>query len=215
MVKKTLKNTGSLQIKITLDNSKPPIWRRVLIPNNFTLHDLHLVIQSSFNWFNYHLYGFDIPGKERLQAIDVVGQNWKEWGIEDYQVDSTKLFLKDYLNNDNKYLHYEYDFGDGWRHTIELEEVTVEIIKNPKLIKANNYAPVEDCGAIWGWYEKLDFLKNYPTKPSKDDKEMLEWLSELIPELDVKNPRSFNPKIVDFESIAESVHDYDEIDWET
>lgn len=198
MVKKSLKNTGAFQLKITLDNSKPPIWRRVLVPNNFTLHDLHLVIQASFNWFNYHLYGFNLSDK---QAVDSKSGQWD--GLEDYQVDSKTYLVKDVISEPKMRLVYEYDFGDGWRHIIELEKILDENLQNPKLIKESNYAPVEDCGGIWGWYDKLDFLKNYPKKPSADDKELLNWMVDLIPELDETNPRTFDPSVVNFDEIAE------------
>lgn len=208
-----VQNSQTFQLKISLDDAKPPIWRRVLIPSNFTLHDLHLVIQSSFNWFNYHLYGFDLPnpnGKNRwdqLQAVDITGGQWGDF-IEDYQIDSQKILVANTLNLKAPYLHYEYDFGDGWRHTIKLEKIIEGAIKKPKLLKVVNYAPVEDCGALWGWYGNLEVLKNYPEKPSEEQKEILEWMAELIPELDEENPRAFDPTKVSFDEIAERVEDY-------
>jgi len=199
----------TLQLKISLDYSKPPIWRRVLIPNTYTLHQLHLVIQSAFWWYNCHMYGFNLPGKERVQAVDLQSGVWEKDWLQDYQVDSNKYLVTDILTEPKKRLHYEYDFGDGWTHTIELEKILDELIEKPKLIKANNYAPVEDCGGILGWNDEIKFLKNYPNKPSTDDKEHLEWLLELIPDLDEENPKSFDPSVVNFEELAEHVELFD------
>ena len=44
------------QLKVTLDDSKPPIWRRILVPENITLYQLHEIIQRAMGWQNYHLH---------------------------------------------------------------------------------------------------------------------------------------------------------------
>lgn len=36
------------QIKATLEGSKPPIWRRLLVHSDITLGDLHTIIQASW-----------------------------------------------------------------------------------------------------------------------------------------------------------------------
>lgn len=51
------------QLKITLYQSKPPIWRRVLVPGNITLDELHLVIQIVMGWDDYHLHQFIMDEK--------------------------------------------------------------------------------------------------------------------------------------------------------
>ena len=47
-----------LQFKLTLKHSSPKIWRQFQIPDNFTFHDLHLVVQGVMGWDNSHLYQF-------------------------------------------------------------------------------------------------------------------------------------------------------------
>jgi hypothetical protein len=47
------------QLKITLEEIEPPIWRRVLVPAGITFHKLHKIIQAAFGWQNYHLFNFD------------------------------------------------------------------------------------------------------------------------------------------------------------
>ena len=52
----------TFQFKIQLKNiSKPPVWRRVLVPSQFNFQRFHLVIQEAFGWENYHLFQFS-PG---------------------------------------------------------------------------------------------------------------------------------------------------------
>jgi len=48
------------QLKITLKDISPPIWRRFLVKNNITFHRLHTIIQDIMGWENYHLYEFKV-----------------------------------------------------------------------------------------------------------------------------------------------------------
>ena len=51
------------QLKITLSYTKPAIWRRVLVPANCTLAQLHDIIQIAMGWDNSHLHSFQIRGQ--------------------------------------------------------------------------------------------------------------------------------------------------------
>lgn len=51
------------QLKVTLWGSKPQVWRRVLVPEQATLHHLHRIIQGAMGWTNSHLHQF-IVGRE-------------------------------------------------------------------------------------------------------------------------------------------------------
>lgn len=48
------------QLKLTLKGCTPPIWRRILVPENITFELLHLIIQSMCNWSNNYLYQFKV-----------------------------------------------------------------------------------------------------------------------------------------------------------
>ena len=52
------------QLKITLQGTDPPVWRRVAVPWNVSLSHLHYVIQTSMGWWNSHLYLFEIKGRQ-------------------------------------------------------------------------------------------------------------------------------------------------------
>ena len=51
------------QLKITLQDIHPPIWRRVVVPGNIRLSKLHHVIQETMGWTNSHLHDFFIENK--------------------------------------------------------------------------------------------------------------------------------------------------------
>ncbi|MET9470323.1 plasmid pRiA4b ORF-3 family protein [Streptomyces sp. NPDC006544] len=47
-----------LQIKVTLADIHPPIWRRLQVPADLKLARLHLAIQTAMGWRNYHMHLF-------------------------------------------------------------------------------------------------------------------------------------------------------------
>jgi len=51
------------QIKVTLIDSKPPIWRRILVADTTTLLQLHDILQIVMGWAGYHLHMFTINGQ--------------------------------------------------------------------------------------------------------------------------------------------------------
>ena len=48
------------QFKITLKSSKPPIWRRIQVPENYSFWQLHVALQDAMGWEDYHLHQFDM-----------------------------------------------------------------------------------------------------------------------------------------------------------
>lgn len=160
------------QIKMTLEGSKPPIWRRIEVSSETTLEDFHLIIQTTMGWYNGHLHHF-IVGNEFYNPPN----EWDEFG-NDY----TGMQLKKILNKEGQKIRYEYDFGDSWLHTILLEKIVKKEngVVYPRCIKGKRACPPEDCGGIWGYMELEQIMKK---KKGAKYEEMLEWLEgELEPE---------------------------------
>ena len=163
------------QFKITLNDTKPPIWRRIQVPDTYTFWDFHVAIQDSMSWYDCHLHDFEI-GKSR--TLDE-----KHFGIsdpdgEDFRevLAGWKYYIKDYFSLDgHSRAKYWYDFGDDWRHTVKLEKIlpAVSDITYPKCIDGKIACPPEDCGGVGGYYELVKVLKNPKTKRYK---EMIDWL---------------------------------------
>ncbi len=153
------------QLKISLKWSHPPIWRRVLVPENITLSDLHLVIQWTMGWYNEHLYQFQ-------KGDQYYGE------FEDYDVeDATKTRLNEVVHREKDRLYYEYDFGDSWIHQILVEKILPRDPNEryPKCIKGKRACPPEDIGGIGGYEWFLEVIQN-PEHPEHED--MLEWVGE-------------------------------------
>src|SRR3954468_2796415 len=50
----------AFDLVVTLTAITPPIWRRLRIASDFTLRDLHHVLQFAFGWNDSHLHEFQI-----------------------------------------------------------------------------------------------------------------------------------------------------------
>lgn len=86
-------------------------------------------------------------------------------------------------------MKYLYDFGDGWEHSIELEQILfkVEKRKYPICIAGERSCPPEDCGGVYGYEDLLEILKN----PDHEEyKQMKTWAGRQF------NPEKFDPKKV-------------------
>ena len=105
-------NDVSYQIKVTLKGSKPPIWRRLQVPGDISLHNLHLTVQVAMGWTNSHLYRFDIEGEQYGEPHP----KDKLHGLARRNSRTTKLSRVVPMGK-SKFI-YEYDFGDGWEHQI-------------------------------------------------------------------------------------------------
>lgn len=46
------------QIKVTLLGTKPPIWRRLVVPASISLVKLHDVLQTAMGWHDCHMHQF-------------------------------------------------------------------------------------------------------------------------------------------------------------
>ena len=143
-----------LQFKITLNESKPLIWRRIQIESNSTFLELHIAIQLAMGWTNSHLFEFmnseknfvlpneenDLDDTEKLNAFEErIENHFKEAGDE---------------------ITYIYDFGDSWEHNVVLEKTisSQEGIKYPVCTAGAMNCPHEDSGGLYGFYEKLDII---------------------------------------------------------
>lgn len=151
----TILEKKTFQLKISIKGAKPPIWRRVLIPNTLSFHQLHEVIQTSMGWTNSHLYSF-----EGIQGVF-------EYPDEEYEFrsdlarDSKIAIIGNFLVSEKDTISYTYDFGDYWQHQILLEKITGDQrLSFPVCIKGKRNCPLEDSGGIDRYQHALKVLLN-------------------------------------------------------
>ena len=175
------------RLKITLDDVKPAVLRRIEVPFDIRLDRLHLILQAAVGWTNSHLY-----------EIRARGVRWStpfpdQDSGGDF-LDARKVRLSEVLEDvGTKTLRYLYDFGDGWEHTIKIERLIDPEPSTlyPRLIEAKGHCPPEDIGGPWGYAE---FLEAIADPKHERHRELKEWFAD-----------DFNPHVVDVDWLAEDV----------
>jgi hypothetical protein len=164
--RRLLERTDTIyQLKVTLNGSNPPVWRRVKVPD-LTLGELHDVLQVVMGWQDSHMHQFVVGGRyygrsdpgDHMEADDEDG-----------------VLLSHILTGKRPRIVYEYDFGDNWQHDVILE-TTVEPkpgIKYPLCLEGERACPPEDCGGVWGY---ADFLEAIGDPKHPEHREMKAWI---------------------------------------
>jgi hypothetical protein len=153
-------------LKVTLLNTKPPIWRRVEVASTATLADLHHVVQRAMGWYDCHLHEFEID-RVRYGIDDGEG-----WG--DPPHDERRARLLDVAPEGAKF-EYTYDFGDDWRHRIVVESVipAASGVRYPRCTAGKRACPPEDVGGPWGFQ---GFLEAIGDPRHEEHTDFLEWV---------------------------------------
>lgn len=167
------------KIKITLRDSRPPIWRRLEVPSGITLRELHDVIQAAFGWEDYHMWAFE-SGPDRYGAAD------RDLGIRS----AASKQLRQVAAHAGDRLRYTYDFGDDWEHDILIEDITEPEPEAayPRCLTGRRACPPEDCGGMWGYDYLIEILAD-PNHEEHEDR--LEWLG--LDSADQFDPAAFDP----------------------
>jgi hypothetical protein len=175
--KSKAKTDTLFQLKITLLDIEPPIWRRIQT-RDCTLDELHDVLQVVMGWENSHLHRFEINGQV-FGDPDLFEEDFLEFDMRD----SRKTRLSQIVPKDGKRCRfiYEYDFGDGWQHEILFEgnpEVLPGIVY-PACLEGERRCPPEDVGGTGGYQEYLEALAD-PSHENHQD--FLRWRGKFEPD---------------------------------
>lgn len=180
------------QFKVTLEGIRPPIWRRIQVPETYTFWDFHVAIQDVMGWLDYHLHEFEILNPTNglkvtigLPDDDIPKRNLLDWAQK----------IANYFSLENPSADYIYDFGDYWIHRLKLEKILLreKNVDYPICVKGKRAAPPEDCGGVSGYENILEIIKN---PGHVEYEETIEWLGEEF------DPEHFDPKEVNFDDPA-------------
>lgn len=188
------------QFKITLIGVEPAIWRRIQVPGSYTFYDLHVAIQNAMGWADSHLHAYEMQGRRKVRIESpyaVEDLHKKPYGF------TPEIMLAEFFKKEKDSAIYEYDFGDGWRHEVLLEDIQLKKagMKYPVCLDGQRACPPEDCGGLGGYAGCVEVATSKAI--SDEDDEAL----ALLTWLDGWNPETFNPKDVVFENPAKRFRD--------
>ena len=182
----------ALTLRFGLLNRKPlgPLATRTFkVAAESSMYDLHQIIQVVMGWNNSHSYSFYVG--DNMTITD------KRFGLENASTDVHDITAGEVFSDDvGKQIEYEYDFGDGWMHTIVLldrsdtrtqqstTDAETEVL--PLVISGENACPPDDCGGPIGYKDLLDVLSN-PKHP--EYKNLRAWTDGMV----MAGPK-FDPK---------------------
>ncbi len=143
------------QLKIMLKNSKPPIWRRCIIPSGITFSQLSLILNEVMGWSGMHLSTFEFY-HIKLYLLEDDGWGYFEAPWDYDLADASQTFVDEFMENE-AWFTYTYDLGDDWSHRVTIEKVVDNYDKNfPQVIKYKGDCPPEDIGGIEMYHAILD-----------------------------------------------------------
>jgi hypothetical protein len=169
------------QLKITLEEIDPPVWRRVLLPSSFTLDQVHAATQAVMGWSDTHLHEFEIDDARYASA--------DEDDFDDDDADDERLTRLADVAPVKSSFTYTYDFGDDWRHRIDVEDVVAPEpgVTYPRCAEGGRACPPEDVGGASG-YEH--FLEAVGDPGHEEHRDYLDWVGGSF------DPASFDLALV-------------------
>jgi hypothetical protein len=155
------------ELRVALDGVNPPVIPTLVVPADIGMVQLRVVLQLAIGRTNAHLHEFR-QGHRRFALPDLDGDSF---GAK--AEDEADYLLCELLKRPKLRLAYEYDFGDGWEHTMTLVAVRPGRCRTPKVLNGERACPSEDCGGPGGYYDLLAIIAN-PDDP--EHAERMEWL---------------------------------------
>lgn len=168
-------HSGDLvEIKVTLNEVEPTVWRKFIINTDANLVELHMAIQKSMGWKNCHMYDFVVNNGEKTFSPNDMSDLF---GNEDDSADPSGVTIGDLLFIEVENIQYNYDYGDGWEHTVEIgKKVSPQPgTQYPLCTEGAGACPPEDCGGPHGYMDLCAILSN---PEDEDYKEMRQWLGK-------------------------------------
>lgn len=190
------KPARAMRFRITLNGIEPPIWRMIDVPETYSFWDLHVAIQDSMGWLDYHLHSFNPPRRHgRIKSkVGIPDDEFDDGTVAGWEVPISNFFMEV-----GDTLEYEYDFGDGWCHEVILVGILLKepSLKYPLCVDGRRACPPEDCAGIGGYEELLEVLAD---SSHEEHEGMVEWLKGHAKNYWPYKPDEFEPASVKFDN---------------
>ncbi len=158
-----------VDLSVILVDMPYPVIRKLTVPLNLRLTDLHLVLQAAMGWDNSHLYDFSCGRSLRWWDSDM-GYDGDSRPVSTATLAEVLLAM-----GRHKSFTYTYDMGDSWEHDLRpgkpREAAAGEAVI--ALHEAVGRCPPDDSGGAPGFDYMLECLAD-PSSDERDD--FVEWL---------------------------------------
>jgi hypothetical protein len=153
-----------MQLRVTLEDIRPVIWRRLLVPGGVRLAKLHSMFQAVMGWNDTHLHQFRIDGSRYGMQFDDYPED---------ELDEASVTVIGALRGVRRFF-YDYDFGDDWNHEVVVEDIEMARLglKHGVCLDGQRSCPPEDVGGPPG-YE--NFLAVLADPSDGEHQHFVEW----------------------------------------
>ena len=137
----------AMQFKVSLNDIRPEIWRRIQVPASYSFWDLHVAIQDAMGWKDCHLHQFTVRTRG-AESPPIFGIPVDKFVGRRGVLPGWEHLIAIYFSPESAEADYWYDFGDDWNHVVLLEEVLPKVLgqKYPVCTGGARACPPEDCG---------------------------------------------------------------------
>ncbi|MFV0457173.1 MAG: plasmid pRiA4b ORF-3 family protein [Actinomycetales bacterium] len=167
------------RLRLDLDDVRPPIWRRLDLAGDLSLPEVHQAIVESMGWSDTHLHQFTMGPGARDRQVQAFVNDWdaSQGEIPPGGILEQDVRLDQVVAGVGDRLFHDYDFGDGWQHTLKVEKVLAAQSGAPRAVclTGRRAAPPEDCGGVGGYEDILAMLSGEPLD-YRDPEELRDWL---------------------------------------
>lgn len=170
---------------------EPKIRRSLELPVALNFAQLHEVLQASYGWTDSHLHQFNLGG------LIIGAPEFDNDGLFDHRTfEATEVRLQDLVfpfdEEERLTIHYEYDFGDDWRHRIVMRRIPAQSgAVYPRCVAGARSRPPEDVGGTLGYFE---FLEAWLDPSHENYKTMRRWAG-----------RKFDPERFDLDATNKAI----------
>src|SRR3954451_246491 len=148
---------GTCRVDVRPSATMPTVWRRLVLSSALMLDDVHRILQAAFGFTDSHLHRFAVGPSmyDEASALYLCPFDVEE-GDDDGGVDEREVRLDRLLVGPGDEVLYEYDFGDSWEVTIQLQQVLQRApdASPATCVDGRRAGPLEDSGGP-GHYDEL------------------------------------------------------------
>ncbi|WP_415973597.1 plasmid pRiA4b ORF-3 family protein [Rhodococcus sp. 077-4] len=188
------RNLVNFVLRVSIDHTRPEIWRRVRVRSDLLLSELHAVLQTALGWENRHLHAFSVRSAGATRRFEMEEMLDDEPDV--LASSEERVRIEDVLTSHGSVMTYEYDFGDGWTHTIVLEQMDSDIddLRSVCLDGARSCPPEESGG---------------PSRYSHDLEVAADASDPEFVHIRARWGSTFDPALFDADAVNRVLHSFD------